>query len=432
MGSQSRGSFLSTAVVVLIFSVAMGYLEAAVVVYLRAALGMGASVVVPVAEPGSLDVYAGIETARELATLLMIATVGWLAGGGWLERLAWAAVVFGTWDIVYYVGLWLAIDWPPALDTWDILFLVPMTWVGPVWAPMAVSAALVGFGLAAAGRLRAGRSIALGWRNMIAALAGGGIVILSFLVDADRVLARDTSPWSAWPLFWLGMALAIAAAALALWRGARILGTSARGGRDVGEALFDGPDDGATTQTLEHSAQQSGQLELVVEGGSRCVAARLQAEGRLRPQQPAERADMPVEVAAALDVGERHGGMHRLVQAHRPGLSVGEARLAGLDLGDVGVPLRPVAGLGEVVPDRVGCRVDRRASVDACHGTVLGFLRVRGDSVSSARAASVERECTVRLPGATTATQLSDGHEPSARTPRTSQATARAPVARPG
>ena len=217
MSSRSLDSFLATAVVVLAFSIAMGYLEATVVVYLRAALGLGPFDVVPVADRGDFDAFATIEVARELATLVMIATVGWLAGRSWLERLAWAAVVFGTWDILYYVGLWLTIDWPPALDTWDILFLVPMTWVGPVWAPMAVSAALVGFGLAAASRLRAGRPVEVGPVRMIAALAGGGLVILSFLVDADRVLAGDVSPWSAWPLFWLGMALAALAAATALW-----------------------------------------------------------------------------------------------------------------------------------------------------------------------------------------------------------------------
>jgi hypothetical protein len=227
--SLPRGSFLGTAIAVLAFGIAMGYLEATVVVYLRAALGLDVAVSLPVAEPGAFDAYAGIEIARELATLVMITAVGWLAGRSWLERLAWAAVVFGTWDIVYYVGLWVTIDWPPGLETWDVLFLVPMTWVGPVWAPVATSLALVGFGLAAASRLRAGRSVAMGWRGMAVALAGGGLVILSFLLDADRVLAGDTSSWSAWPLFWLGMATAAAAAAMALWRGA---GTVSKGALD--------------------------------------------------------------------------------------------------------------------------------------------------------------------------------------------------------
>ena len=194
----------------------MGYLEATVVVYLRAALGLAPLGLVPVADHAEFDALAGIEITRELATLVMIATVGWLAGHGRLERLAWAAVVFGTWDIVYYLGLWLTIGWPPALDTWDVLFLVPMRWVGPVWAPMVVSGALIGFGLAAAHRLRAGRPVSVGPLRVIVALAGGGLVVLSFLVDADRVLAGDPSPWSAWPLFWIGMGLAVVATAMAL------------------------------------------------------------------------------------------------------------------------------------------------------------------------------------------------------------------------
>jgi hypothetical protein len=154
VSGRSPSSFLTTAIAVLTFGIAMGYLEAAVVVYLRAALDLASVGLAPVADVAEFDTFAGIEITRELATLMMIATVGWLAGRGGLDRLAWAAVVFGAWDIVYYLGLRLTIGWPPALDTWDILFLVPMPWVGPVWAPMVVSGALVGFGLAAAHRLR--------------------------------------------------------------------------------------------------------------------------------------------------------------------------------------------------------------------------------------------------------------------------------------
>ena len=208
-------SFRSTAVAVLAFGIAMGFLEAAVVVYLRA-LDLGPLDVVPMPDPEGFEAFAVIEITRELATLVMIAAVGWLAGHGALERLAWAAVVFGTWDIVYYVGLWVTIGWPAALDAWDLLFLLPMPWVGPVWAPVVVSAALVGFGLAAASRLRAGRPIDVGLVRAVAGVAGGLLVVLAFLVDADRVLAGASSPWSGWPLFWLGMGLALAAAATAL------------------------------------------------------------------------------------------------------------------------------------------------------------------------------------------------------------------------
>ncbi len=193
----------------------MGYLEAAVVVYLRAALGLAPAGLVPIHDPATFGAFQGVEIARELATLAMIVAVGWLAGRSRLERLAWAAVVFGTWDIVYYLGLRVAIGWPPSFDTWDVLFLVPVAWVGPVWAPIVVSGGLVVAGLMAARRLRAGRPVVVGPVQAIAALAGGGLVIQSFLVDTNRVLSGDSAAWTGWPVFWAGMVLAAAATARA-------------------------------------------------------------------------------------------------------------------------------------------------------------------------------------------------------------------------
>jgi hypothetical protein len=214
LSARSSGAFRSTAVAVVAFGVAMGYLEAAVVVYLRSAIEAGA--VVAAYDPATFGTFEAIEIARELATLVMITAVGWLAGRTRLERLAWAAVVFGAWDIVYYLGLRLAIGWPPSLETWDVLFLVPAPWVGPVWAPIVVSAALVASGLAAARRLRAGRPIVVGPLRAMAGLAAGGLVITSFLVDTNRVIAGDSSAWTGWPVFWAGMALATAATVSAL------------------------------------------------------------------------------------------------------------------------------------------------------------------------------------------------------------------------
>lgn len=214
MSSRSSGGFGSTAVAVVAFGVAFGYVEAAVVAYLRAAIGTGA--VVPAHDPAGFGTFEAVEIARELATLVMIAVIGWLAGRSGLERLAWAAVVFGAWDIVYYAGLRLVTGWPPSLETWDILFLVPAPWVGPVWAPIVVSAALIAFGLACARRLRAGGPVVVGRLRALASLAGGGLVVASFLVDTNLVVGGDSAAWTGWPLFWVGMALATAAAIGAL------------------------------------------------------------------------------------------------------------------------------------------------------------------------------------------------------------------------
>jgi hypothetical protein len=197
-------SFRAVALVVLAYAIAMGYLEAAVVVYLRDLLtGLGPA---PAAS-AAFSHLATTEMLRELATLAMIATVGWLAGRSGLERFAWAAVIFGVWDIVYYAGLYVITGWPPSLGTWDVLFLVPATWVGPIWAPVAVSVALVLGGLLAAERLRAGYRIEVRPLPLAAALGGALLVVVSFLVDGPRVMAGDLAPWSGWPLLVGGIVL---------------------------------------------------------------------------------------------------------------------------------------------------------------------------------------------------------------------------------
>ena len=209
-----------TVIAVLAFGIAFGFLEATVVVYLRAAIGAGTALP---ADGPAFDSYVALEVVREVTTLVMIAAVGWLAGRGGLERLAWAAVVFGTWDITYYAGLRMVTGWPPALDAWDVLFLVPAAWVAPVWAPIVVSGALVGVGLLAGWRLRTGGRVAVGRLEAIGGLIGGALVIASFLVDSARVVAGDLDPWSGSPVFWAGMAVAGLAAARAL-RGSMRLG----------------------------------------------------------------------------------------------------------------------------------------------------------------------------------------------------------------
>ena len=151
MISQPAGfAFGRQALVVIAYALAMAYLESAIVVYLTTALGGQVGVLFPLQPASAVGAFAAIEAGREAATLVMIATVGVLAGRSGLERLAWAAVIFGVWDIAYYGWLWVFAGWPASLGATDLLFLLPVPWAGPVWSPVAVSVALVGVGLAAA------------------------------------------------------------------------------------------------------------------------------------------------------------------------------------------------------------------------------------------------------------------------------------------
>ena len=213
-------SFRVTAGVVVAFAVAMAYLEAAVVMDLQIAIGAGVGAIFPLRPELTADSLAVIEGGREAATLVMIGTVGLLVGRTGLERLAWSAVVFGTWDIGYYAWLHAFSGWPPSLGTFDLLFLLPVPWVGPVWSPVAVSVALVGAGLAATAALRSGRQLRIGPRQWLAGLGGGFLVILSYTLDSSRLIGGGLPGPYPWPIFGAGMVLALAAAFDAL-RGSR-------------------------------------------------------------------------------------------------------------------------------------------------------------------------------------------------------------------
>jgi len=203
------GPFVGRASAVVLFGIAFGYVEAAVVVDLRVALGLAPGPVFPLAQvTGLTGRLVTIEIGRELATIGMLVAVGWAVGLSRLERLAWTAVAFGAWDLAYYAWLWVFIGWPPSPTSWDILFLIPVPWVAPVWAPAAVALALVGFGLTAARRLRAGQILRPARWHLAAGVGGGALVVLSFVLGAGRVVDGGIPQDYPWPVFLAGMALA--------------------------------------------------------------------------------------------------------------------------------------------------------------------------------------------------------------------------------
>src|SRR4051812_23391169 len=188
---------------VALFAIAMAAVESAVVVYLRALhIGPAPLSVLQYDLPTRL---LAIEVAREGATLVMLIAVAAIAGRNAWERFLYFALVFGVWDIFYYVWLWVFIGWPPSLFTWDILFLIPVPWLGPVVAPMIVSLCLVAGALWLLARptLRLPR---LAWG--LAAL-GAVLILLSFTMDYRYALARIDPPRFRWELFGAGIAVGV-------------------------------------------------------------------------------------------------------------------------------------------------------------------------------------------------------------------------------
>jgi hypothetical protein len=137
-----------------LFAVAFGYVEAAVVVYIRASLGLlpgyqgtladvrrlsAALYRQPILEIQMSQALINIEVMREVATMVMLASVAVLAGRNRIDR--WAAFLwcFALWDITYYTGLWVTVRWPYSLLAPDVLFLIPVPWISQVWFPLLVS-----------------------------------------------------------------------------------------------------------------------------------------------------------------------------------------------------------------------------------------------------------------------------------------------------
>ncbi|MFI5237058.1 MAG: hypothetical protein ACHQLA_03895 [Ignavibacteriales bacterium] len=125
---------------VTIFAVAMAYLESAVVVYLRVMYGIEDLLRDINLTP---DVYTFIEIGREAATLLMLACIALLTGSNRPKKIGYFFLAFGVWDIFYYIWLFIFIEWPTSLLEWDILFLIPLPWWGPVIAPVLISILLI-------------------------------------------------------------------------------------------------------------------------------------------------------------------------------------------------------------------------------------------------------------------------------------------------
>jgi hypothetical protein len=184
-----------------VWGLLFGYMEAAVVVYLRA-------LYYPEGFTFPLEIVSGrvmgTEIGREAATLLIMAATVLLAFARPQSRMAAFALLFGVWDLGYYLFLKLILGWPEGLGSWDILFLIPMPWVGPVWAPMLVSAGLIAAGGAVL--LRNGRGLfpVFGRGFAVAEIVAGLLIVASFLIPGTCVVEGRAPEAFPLLLFWAG------------------------------------------------------------------------------------------------------------------------------------------------------------------------------------------------------------------------------------
>lgn len=181
----SRTSSVQVLAWTAIFAIAFAFVEAAVVVYLRAIYYPGGFSLPLVT---MADGHLALELGRELATLVMLLSVAWVAGQRAWERFGLFCTAFGVWDISYYVWLKVMLDWPAGLLDWDVLFLIPIPWIGPVFAPAMVACVMTFCGAMIFVRVRAGVPFHPPIISWLAAAAGILVLLYSFIHDTEATL----------------------------------------------------------------------------------------------------------------------------------------------------------------------------------------------------------------------------------------------------
>jgi len=221
MDSASPVRWKRQTLTILLFGISFGYVEAAVVTYLRPQFDAVRATFTPQSRdlfpvPSPQQVRAagpdmvrlvGTEVAREAATLLMLGAVAAAVGGSFRQCLAFFLLAFGAWDISYYAFLKVLIDWPKSLLTWDVLFLIPVQWSAPVLAPALVALTMIGTGLVYLWRESNGHAIPLRVVHWLGAYAGALFVVAAFTWDYRNVMAGGMPKPFPWPLFALGEVL---------------------------------------------------------------------------------------------------------------------------------------------------------------------------------------------------------------------------------
>ena len=198
--------------VVVVYAAAMAWVESAVVYYMRTMIDR-----IEPYQPNPLPVVGNMgfaELVREAATMAMLLTVGVLAGRTWRSRLGYAAVAFGVWDILYYVYLKVLCGWPHSLLDWDILFLLPLPWWGPVLAPVAIAGVLIAWGTLASQFEDQSLARTADWRTRALGFIGAALALYAFMADAVAIadqgvdMLRNHLPVRFnWPLFSVALLL---------------------------------------------------------------------------------------------------------------------------------------------------------------------------------------------------------------------------------
>ena len=188
----------------MVFAIAFAAVESAVVVYLR-------DLYYPEGFSLPLKIFSrnhlSVELARELATMMMLASIAVLTGASRWQRFAYFLITFGVWDIFFYLWLKVMINWPSSILDWDILFLLPVPWIGPVIAPVLVSIFMILGGIVIFREDQRTEVFRPGRWAWLLSTAGSALILYSFIRDTDATLGSQLPKPYGYGLLVAGIAL---------------------------------------------------------------------------------------------------------------------------------------------------------------------------------------------------------------------------------
>src|SRR5262249_25468315 len=215
------------------FGIVFGYVEAAAVVYIRAAIDPIHHRLFPDRDPSDLFPLISaeqwshespathmvfLEVSREVSTVLLTVVVALAVSQNVRQWFASFMLAFGVWDVFYYLWLRLLLGWPRTFGDWDLVLAFPLPWVGPVWAPLVVSGVMIATACVffwCESSARPLRPQAIHW---IAVLTGMLVTMASFWWDARSILANGVPEWFNWPLLLTGIMIGLAGFLHAVYR----------------------------------------------------------------------------------------------------------------------------------------------------------------------------------------------------------------------
>ena len=183
--SKSLKSFSGLFVKIGIFAIAMGILEAIVVVYIRKLYHpAGFDFPLMVTSPE----FVHTELIREITTIIMLVMIALIAGKDFLQKFSYFIYCFGVWDIFYYVGLKLFLNWPPSFFTWDVLFLIPVPWIGPVLVPIICSLTMILLAMCIFYLQEKGYVVRLKISDWALIIVGAAVIFSTFIWDYTSII----------------------------------------------------------------------------------------------------------------------------------------------------------------------------------------------------------------------------------------------------